>query len=339
MGNGQVTIKDLAKILGVAPSTVSRALKNHPDISKETKKQVNDLARKMQFEPNPIAISLRGHRTMTVGVIIPEFVHHFFSTVISGIERVALDAGYNVLVCCSNASFEREVAVTRLLLNRRVDGLLLCISKNALNTDHLGDAMARNVPIVMFDNVVQDFKADKVIIDDTQAAYQAVKHLVREGCKSIAYIGGSPSLDINQKRFEGYRQALNENGIAENQLLIKHVERGDVEDGTQAARELLDQGVAIDGLFATADMPAIGAIKQFKKSKLRVPQDIAVVGFSNWKIAEVFDPQLTTVNQPGGQMGSMAMNMLLKRMNGLEDGPQTKVLDTELLIRESSVRK
>ena len=244
-----------------------------------------------------------------------------------------------MLVCCSHASFEREVEVTRLLLNRRVDGLLLCISKNALNSDHLQDALSREVPVVMFDNVAQDFRADKVIIDDTKAAYQAVRHLIQQGCKSIAYIGGSPSLLINQRRLQGYQQALGENGIDLNNHLIKHVERGDVEDGIQAARELLQLEMGIDGLFATADMPAIGAIKQFKKSSLRVPQDIAVVGFSNWQIAEVFEPQLTTVSQPGGQMGSMAMNLLLNRMNGLNQGPQTKVLDTELLIRESSVKK
>lgn len=339
MGNSQVTIKDLAKILGVAPSTVSRALKNHPDISNETKKQVVKLAEQLAYQPNPIAISLRGQKTLTIGVIIPEFVHHFFSTVISGIEGVALEAGYNVLVCCSNGSYDREVDVTRLLLGRRVDGLLLCVTKNAASSHHLEDAQERGVPVVLFDNAVEGVAMDKVIIDDYHSARKAVMHLLEQGCRNVAYIGGSNSLLINQQRLQGYESALKEYSIPINSRLIKHMEQGDVNDGINSAKHLLQEKVPIDGLFSTADLPAIGAIKCFKESGLRVPEDIAVVGFSDWQIAQIFEPSLSTISQPGKEMGSCAMKLLLERMNGLNGGPQTKVLNTELLVRASSKRK
>ena len=178
-----------------------------------------------------------------------------------------------------------------------------------------------------------------MVIDDFEAARKAVSHLLQQGCRKIAYIGGSPTLLINQRRLEGYRDALDAFGIQPDQRLIKHVEYGTVEDGMKAADELLQEEVTLDGLFTTADMPAIGAIKYFRQKGLRVPGDVAVVGFSNWQIAEVFEPPLTTIRQPGREMGSSAMNLLLNRMNGMNGGPQTQVLDTELLIRASSMKK
>ncbi len=339
MGNGLITIKDLARILGVSPSTVSRALKDHPDISTKTKKQVADLAKKMRYEPNTIAVSLRGQKTKTIGVIIPEFVHYFFSTVISGIEEVAQRAGYNVLLCSSNGSFDREVSVAKVLLSRRVDGLLICITKNSKNVRHLLEFKERGVPLVFFDCASESMQADKVIIDDFKAAQTAVGHLVEQGCKSIVYLGGPASLLINQKRYEGYKNALESEDLCFDKALVYDVEEGSIEEGRQAARSFLTLSPRPDGLFATADLLAIGAMREIKKAGLRIPQDMAIVGFSNWEIAELCEPTLTSVFQPGKEMGARATELLLDRIDNLEGDPQIQVLETELIIRASSVKQ
>ena len=325
-------------MLGVSPSTVSRALKDHPDISTRTKKKVQSLAREMHFQPNPMAVSLRGKQTKTIGVIIPELVHHFFSTVISGIEQVAQKAGYNVLVCSSNGSYDREVKVAKVLLSRRIDGLLICVAKNAKDVQHLRDFQERGVPLVFFDCASESLIADKVIIDDYQSSRMAVNHLLEQGCKSIVYLGGSPSLLINQQRFKGYQSALEDAGISLDEELIFHMDGGSIDDGMKAAKTFLNLPRKPDGLFATADLPAIGAMKEIKKAGLKVPRDLALVGFSNWEIAELYEPALTSVKQPGRDMGETATRILLDRIQDQSGDPHTQVLETELIIRQSSVR-
>lgn len=338
MGDNPITIKDIAKILGIAPSTVSRALKNHPDISSHTKKLVNELAAKLHYQPNSIAVSLRGQKTYTVGVIVPELVHYFFSTVISGIETVALEAGYNVLVCSSNASYHREVSVAKDLLNRRVDGLLICVAKNSQDSLHLLEYQKRGIPLVFFDCASDTVEADKVVIDDFQAAKMAVLHLLDQGCSAIAYLGGPQSLGINTKRYHGYANAIESRGYAVDPRLVVHVDEGSLEDGRRATRALLNLPEVPDGIFATADLLGIGAIKEIKDYGLVVPRDIALVGFSNWEIAALCEPSLTSVLQPGEAMGQKAMNMLLNRLENGDGSPLTEVLETELLVRESSLR-
>ncbi len=326
-------------MLKVAPSTVSRALKDHPDISEATKVQVKRLAEELRYEPNPIAKSLRDHKTHTIGIIIPELVHYFFSTVLSGIESVALDAGYNLLICTSNGRYDREVSVAKVLLHRQVDGLLISVCKNSKDHDHLAEYVARDVPLVFFDCASEAIEADQVVIDDYRAAKNAVVHLLGQGCRAIAYMGGSPSLLINQRRLEGYKVALQEHGLELDPRLIFHVEEGTAEEGREAARELLSQGIPIDGVFATADMMAIGVMKEIKSHGLKVPEDVALVGFSNWEISELYQPALTTVTQPGYEMGACAMQMLLERMEDNGVKVRTRTLDTELLVRTSSLRK
>src|SRR6056300_1099283 len=211
MRSGQVTIKDLAKELGISPSTVSKALKNHPDINKNTRKRVSDLAKKLNYKPNAIALSLRSSRTKTLGLIIPETVHHFFSSVISGIEDVAYDAGYNIMIFQSNESFNREVIATMALMDARVEGILISLSRETRNYDHLANILKNGVPLVMFDRVCDEIKTDKVTVDDFEGAYNAVTHLIRSGCKRIAHLAGPPGLRITDLRRNGYIEALKDN--------------------------------------------------------------------------------------------------------------------------------
>ena len=213
MHSGQVTIKDIARELGISPSTVSKALKNHPEISKETRKKVNDLARKLNYKPNAIALSLRSSRTKTIGLVIPEIVHHFFSSVISGIEDVAYDAGYNVMIFQSNESFNREVIATTALLDARVEGILISLSRETRDYLHLQNILGNGVPLVMFDRVCDDIKTDKVTVDDFEGAYNAVSHLIRTVCRRIAHLAGPPGLNITELRKNGYLEALKDHKL------------------------------------------------------------------------------------------------------------------------------
>lgn len=213
MKNSPTTIKDIARELKISPSTVSRALKNHPDISSETKKAVNNLALKLNYQPNAVALSLKQRRSNTIGVIIPEIIHYFFSSVISGIEDVAYDAGFNVVICQSNEKYDREVVNTRTLLATRVDGILVSISKETLNFEHFLQVRENEVPIVFYDRVVPGFNADQVIVDDLGASYQATKHLIERGRKKIVHFAGPQNLLIGQLRKDGYLKAMHEAGF------------------------------------------------------------------------------------------------------------------------------
>src|SRR5882672_8958507 len=209
----QVTIKDIARELGISPSTVSRALKDHPDISTETKKLVNALSEKLNYQPNIVALNLRQKKTNTIGVIIPEIVHFFFSTVISGIEDIAYQAGYNVILAQSNESYQREVTDMKALFNSRVDGMLLSISRETTNYDHIESIISKGVPIVFYDRMYNNPETSRVIVDDYVGAKEAVEHLIEQGCQRIAHLEGAPGTSIGEDRKRGYLDALSENNI------------------------------------------------------------------------------------------------------------------------------
>ena len=230
----QVTIKDIARELGISPSTVSRALKDHPDISPKTKKVVNELAERLNYQPNIVALSLRQSKTNTIGVIIPEIVHFFFSTIISGIEDVAYSAGYNVILAQSNESEAREMSDLKALFNSRVDGLLMSVSRETSTYDHIEAILAKGMPIVFFDRVYNNPKLSKVIVDDFAGAKEATLHLIRQGCRRIAHLEGPPNLEISKQRLEGYRQALEENGIPFSKELVVICPSGTIEEGKKA---------------------------------------------------------------------------------------------------------
>jgi LacI family transcriptional regulator len=340
----QVTIKDIARELGISPSTVSRALKDHPDISVATKKAVNELADKLNYQPNIVALNLRQKKTNTIGVIIPEIVHFFFSTVISGIEDVAYTAGYNVILAQSNESYQREITDMKALFNSRVDGMLLSISRETTNFDHIESIISKGVPIVFYDRMYNSPNSSKVIVDDYAGAKEAVNHLIEQGCKKIAHINGSPNLIISIDRFRGYTEALQENKLAVDDDLIVNCQSGTFEEGKKAALKLLSQKNIPDAIFAGNDPMAMGAMMAIKEKGLKIPQDVAIVGFSNWFFGELMDPSLTTVDQPGFEMGQEAARLLIRQieMKDKEDfdpQPETKILKTRLVIRNSSLKK
>ena len=340
MSDKQVTIKDIAKALNISPSTVSRALKDHPDISYETKKLVNDLAEELDYVPNPIALSLKGQKTKTVGVIIPEIVHFFFSTVISGIEEVAYKAGYNVMFCQSNESYEREVSDTKALISQRVDGILVSVSRETTRFDHFDEAEKKKIPVVFFDRKLGKRKASQVIVDDYEGARKATQHLIDQGYKRIAHLSGPDTLDNCKLRQEGYLDALKANQLS---VVPEYIEMRIGEhraEGYRSARQLLSLPEPPDAIFAHNDMVALGAMQAIKEAGLRVPQDIAIIGFSNWQFSELVEPQLSTIAQPGRDMGRAAAQLLINAIESDEEkiGIKTEVLPTELVIRSSTVK-
>lgn len=336
MKSTQVTIKDIARILGISVSTVSRALKDHPDISEETKVAVNELAVRLKYQPNAVALSLKHSRSNTIGVIIPEIVHYFFSSVISGIEDVAYDAGFTVIMCQSNEKYDREVANARMLLSHRVDGILVSISKETTDFSHLKMLQEGNIPLVFFDRIVPEITADQVIIDDEEAAFKATRHLTLAGRKRIAHFAGPQNLLIGRDRKNGYIRALKEAGLPVDPDLI--VEADSFEKALVAVNRLLESGNLPDGIFTTNDLTAIGAIQALKKNGISIPRQVAVVGFSDGHFSGITDPALTSVDQHGYEMGTIATQILLDRLLKPEEVyvPQTKILTAHLIVRGSS---
>ncbi len=332
----QITIKDIARELGISPSTVSRAMKNHPDISQKTKDSVRDLAEKYHYKPNAVALSLRSSKTHMIGVVIPKVVHFFFSSVISGIEHVANDAGYNVLICQSDENEEREITSIQTLTSSRVDGILASVSKDTTDFTHFKELLENNIPLVFFDRAVSEVNTDKVIIDDLEGAFKATEHLILKGCRKIIHLAAPQNLIIGQRRMEGYIKALKKHAIpVDESLIIKCDSR---EEALVVMRNVYESGVRPDGVFAVNDLTASGVLKVVKQFGYRVPEDVKVVGFSDGFVAYVTDPTLTTVDQHGFEMGKEAALLLLSRINETitNYSPVTKVIPTNLIVREST---
>lgn len=336
MRSNQITIKDIARILGISPSTVSRALKDHPDINTDTKKAVNELARKLKYQPNAVALSLKNSRSNTIGIIIPEIVHYFFSSVISGIEDVASRKGYTVIICQSNESFAREVSNANALLSHRVDGILISISKETNSFDHFVNLQEGGIPLVFFDRIAPGIDADQIITDDIDASYNATRHLIENGRKRIAHFAGPQGLVIGRDRLQGYVNALTEAGLPIDNRLI--IEADTFEKARNTVGAMLDAGIVPDGIFAVNDMTAIGAMQTIMKRGYKVPDDVSIVGFSDGYLSGVTDPHLSSVDQHGYEMGTTAAEMLFHRIlsDEAEYIPEIKVLKADLIVRGSS---
>jgi LacI family transcriptional regulator len=336
----QKTIKDIAKALDLSPSTVSRALRNHPKINEETKQKVRKLAEEWDYRPNEIALSLKNQRTRTIGVIIPEIVHFFFSTVISGIEEVAYAKGYTVMFCQSNESNKKERLDIKALIAHRVDGLLVSHSRETVDFQHFKDIIKSDLPIVFFDRVPDVEQTSKVVIDDFEAAKKGVVHLIEQGCRRIAHLAGPKHLNIAKQRKAGYLDALRIHEIPVDQKSVIECFDASIETGYQGMKKLLNLPIRPDGLFANNDILAVGAMKAIKEAGLRIPADVAVVGFSNWQFSELVDPPLTTLSQPGISMGREAVSLLIDQIEKpiSERTFTNKILDIDLIVRKSSVR-
>jgi DNA-binding LacI/PurR family transcriptional regulator len=324
--------------LGISPSTVSRALKDHPDISPRTRKAVKELAEKLHYEPNAIALSLRSRSSRMIGVIIPEIVHFFFSSVISGIEEIAYKSGYTVIICQSNEDYDKERNIVHTLMSNRVDGILVSVSKTTGNYDHFIELQKSGIPIVFYDRVLNIPNSDRVIVDDFSGAYSAVDHLIRMGCRRIAHLATSQDLMIGRNRKAGYVQALKDNNLEVDEEIIL---RCDTDKHAQKCIPyILSLQKKVDGIFAVNDLTAMSAMSIIKRSGYLIPDEIAIVGFSNSVYSSMTDPPLSTVEQQGFEMGRRAITLLLERIQSDERiDSRVEQIKTDLIVRGSSLRE
>ncbi len=334
------TLKEIAEILGISITTVSKALKDYPDVSKKTKAMVKELAVTMNYRPNSFAVNLRTKESKTIGLIIPEIVHHFFSSVIKGIISQAEKKGYLVIILQSDESYVLEKRQMELLLNKNVDGLLISLANATADFDHLTNFMEQGKPLVLFDKVAKIVNCSKIIIDDRKAAETATQHLIDTGCKRIAHFRG-PLLPQNSiDRFLGYRKALRDNNMEYDPSLVYICNDMSYEEGGNYAEQLVREHPDVDGVFINTDMVAIGAITRLRDMGIDIPGQISIVGFSNWFMSSAISPSLTTIDQPGFEMGKVAFKRLYKEMQAVKSKkqlpPTIKVLDTALIKREST---
>jgi LacI family transcriptional regulator len=338
-----ITIKDIAKALGLSTSTVSRALRNSYEINPETKKLVMEYAERMNYRPNPIALSLRDSKSKSIGVIIPEIANHFFSQLINGIESIAYNLGYHVVIFQSHESYEREVANTNYLVSRKVDGLLISLSSLTTNLFHFQDLMERGLPIVFLDRVPNAIETHKVVVDNFAGSYEATEHLIKTGRKRIAHLTSPIYLSITTERLAGYKQALEDYGLPFDESYVKYCYHGGkvAEENEAAVQEMLEMPEPPDAIFTASDRLTTGCMSVFQKHNIKVPEQIAIVGFTNISVAELLNPPLTAVVQPAMEMGQQAVELLIRLIEHPQktDVFETRSLKTSLIIRESSAGK
>ena len=342
----KVTLKQIAKELDVSISTVSKSLRNSLEIGEETRLKVQAFAKFYHYKPNNIALSLKNRKTKTIGVIIPEIVHHFFSTVINGIEHIANENGYSVIICLSDDSFDKEVLNMEMLANGSIDGFIMSLSKETQfkgDFHHVTEVISQGMPVVMFDRVTNDILCDKVIINDELAAYEAVQSLIDKGKKKIALVTTVDYVSVGKFRTDGYTKALRDNGLPFDENLIIKIENVDNCEITIA--QLLENK-AFDAVFAVNELFAVTIIKIAHKMGIKVPEDLAVIAFTDGIISKYSTPTITTVSQNGLEMGSVAAKILIERLEteeeNLEDDEKeevykTVVIETHLIERESTL--
>jgi LacI family transcriptional regulator len=340
MENSEVTIHDIAAILGIDSSTVSRALNDSPRVAQKTKDKILKKSKELGYQRNHLASNLRKSKTNTLGVIVPRISRHFFSTAIAGIEETAFKKGYNVIICQSLESLEREQSIINTLLANRVDGVLISISMETKNYNHLKGLKKRNIPYVFFDRHCAIKGNSNVIIDDFDAAFKATEHLIEKQSTEIAHFSGPQNLEIYKNRFEGYKAALKKHNIPFRKELV--ITSSLMENnGEENVKKMLSLPYNVNGLFCANDVVAIGAIKYLKKIKIEIPKDIAIVGFSNESISSVIEPALTTINQSGLEIGKNATNLLFSQINNKSEKikNETIIVKTNLIERLSSLRQ
>jgi LacI family transcriptional regulator len=336
------TLKEIANLLGISITTVSKALKDYPDVSAKTKKAVKELAEQMNFSPNSFAVNLRTKESKTIGLIIPEVVHHFFSNVIQGVIEEADKNGYMVIILQSNESLQFEKKQVELLFNKRVDGIMISLSNDSNDDDHLKAIIKRRSPFVQFDKIAKLIPSSKVIIDDQKAASIAVQHLIDIGCKKIAHIRGPENPQNAIDRFLGYKKTLEKNGIPFDSKLVYTCKNVTYEEGVEFTKQIVKEHPDVDGIFAITDLVAVGVLSCLNEIGIQVPNQIALIGFSNWFMGQVMSPKISTIDQPGHEMGIVSFRLLLEEMICHKDSmpftPRIIELETHLLARESTFK-
>jgi LacI family transcriptional regulator len=340
------TLKVIAKELDVSVSTVSKALRDSREIGEETKRKVKAFAKLYNYRPNNIALSLKNKKTKTLGVIIPEIVHHFFTTVISGIEHYANDKGYNVIVGLSNESFKKEVINLEMLANGSIDGFIISVAKETLSFKdfhHLSETIDQGIPIVMFDRVIDDIECDKVIVDDVKTSEKAVQKLIDGGCTNIGIISTKDYVSVGRLRTEGYKNALNANHIEiQKSRILKIDDKFNSDDNIEFLEEQIYtyfKENEVDGLFAVNELYAITAMKVARQKGLTIPDDLQVIGFTDGVLSKHAFPPLTTISQHGFEMGEESAKLLIDRLenpNEDEEPFKTIVVKTDIIDRETT---
>jgi DNA-binding LacI/PurR family transcriptional regulator len=332
-----LTLKDLAQKLGLSTSTVSRALQNNPAISDDTRLRVNKLAKKIGYYPDALAKSLKNKKSYTIGVIVPEISHFFFSSVIDGIEDVTYKDGYTIMVTKSNEDFEREVLNLESLISNRVAGVIASISQNTKTGKHFNNIINRGIPLVLFDRVLDDLDVHKIVGDDFEKVYEMVNHLIDSGYQNIAYLAGPSHLNITMNRVDGYKKALIDNNIELMDGLIMNINLNE-NDGFEGAKTLIRKFPKVDAICCVNDPVALGVYKYLNKVGIKIPDKIGVTGFSNNPSSEIINPTMTTVDQQGYQMGKKAAEILLQKINNesIDSLDKTHIIEGELIIRDSS---
>lgn len=335
----RVTITDLAEELNLSASTISRALANHPGISEATKRMVNEKAEKLGFTPNSIASSFRSKKTKSLGVIVPRIDIDFHSRVISGIEEFAYKTGYHVTIFQSQDSYKREKEIVKILQTKMVEGIIMCLAMETNNYDHLKKLTNSKIPLVFYDRTPDAFETNKVMINDFESAYVATEHLIQTGCKRLAHIAGNQSTGIFRSRLEGFKAALKANNLPVYEELIKVTANLRYEEGVKCANEILELDELPDGVFCANDYTAASMVQVLNKHKICIPEQVAVIGFSDYPISKIIEPNLTTINDRAFQMGEAAAKLLIGQ---IEDSAsdiidyQIITLKTELVVRDST---
>jgi DNA-binding LacI/PurR family transcriptional regulator len=338
-----VTIKDIAKALGLSTSTVSRALRDSYEISPETKKLVLEYAAKINYHPNPIALSLKERRSLSIGVIVSEIANSFFSQAIDGIESIAYKNGYNVIISQSRESYEREVINLHYLTSRSIDGLIVSVAAETKDFSSFKELHEKGMPIVFFDRVVNNIHTHKVTVDNFRGAYDATAYLIKNGYNQIAAVSNNEGLSITADRLAGYKAALADHDIREKESFIKYCEHGGLilSEVEQAITGLIQLKIRPDAILALGDKLTTGSLRILKANKIKVPDDIGLIGFSNSDTTELIEPPLSIIKQPAFEMGEIATDLLIRLIESRHPVTdfETKMLAPQLIIRESARNK
>jgi LacI family transcriptional regulator len=336
----EVTIYDIARILEISPATVSRALNDHPAINSKTKILISEKANEMGYRSNTFASNLRRRSTNTLGIIVPRLNSHFMSAVLAGMEQEANESGYNLLISQSLESVKREIANAKTMFNSRVDGLLVSVAYDTDTFDHFENFIKKNIPVLFFDRIIDHPKCSGVAIDNVLAGFEATSHLIEQGCKNILHVTGNLKRNVYSGRLFGYQKAMSENNLASSDDLIFITDLSQ-EAGITVAQRIDEMKITPDGIFISNDICAVSCMKALTEKGYSIPNDIAVVGFNNDPVSQVIEPNLTTVYYPGHKMGAVAVRSIINHLKGTEliDISNTIMLQSELIVRESSLRK
>jgi DNA-binding LacI/PurR family transcriptional regulator len=331
------TIKEIAYQLGLSTSTVSRALRGLSQIKPETRAAVVRVAEELDYQPNMLAKSLAKSHTKTIGLIVPSLNYYFFSSVLQSIEETALQAGYSVMICQTGESYLREVSQIQNLLNSKVEGFIISLSRDTSQYEHIERLVHKKIPVVLFDRYIEGLEASKVIVDNQLAAFQATEHLIENGCKRLGFLAGPPNLLISNQRVEGFKAALQQHQLPFQKRYVLHSDFSQ-ENTMMQTFNLMNLPDAPDGLLVMSDRIAFAAMHALKQRGLRIPADVAVVSFNNEPTCDYLTPSLTSISQPIQDMGREAVRLLLKQLDTDNLLPETTILPTQLVVRGSSIR-